>query len=272
MLSSCATPEGRQSKNKKDYLVTIHTSYGDMKAILYDETPLHKTNFIELAKSGQYDSTIFHRVINQFMIQGGGIDRKDNIKNEDRIPAEFVKELIHTKGALAAARQPDRINPEKASSWCQFYIVHGKKYTEQELTLDQRKLNQAISQLFQYKSHADLKAQFMALQAKGDMEAMNQLALENCDLAEKELNIQLRKNIPTERLKAYTEIGGAPHLDDEYTVFGQVIEGLDVIDKIATVQTATGDQPIEDLYLTIEVEKLSRKKISKIYGYEYPDR
>jgi len=264
ILSSCA-------KDKKDVVITMKTSYGDMKIILFEETPLHKANFIKLAEDGQYDSTVFHRIIKEFMIQGGNVDEKNGTRSNETIPAEFVDGFYHEKGALAAARQGDRSNPEKASSWCQFYIVDGKKWTEAELTVDQRKLNQAIGQLMQYESQADLRDQFMELQNNQDHDGMNKLALEYVDLAEKELNIKLKKEVDPERLKKYAEVGGTPHLDGAYTVFGKVVEGLDVIDKIAEVETGRADKPIDPIYMTLEIERLSKKKITKLYGYEYPE-
>ncbi|MEO9803493.1 MAG: peptidylprolyl isomerase [Reichenbachiella sp.] len=264
VLSSCA-------KDKKDVVITVKTSFGDMKVILFEETPLHKANFIKLAEEGQYDSTVFHRIIKEFMVQGGNVDEKNGTNSNNTIAAEIVDGFYHHKGALAAARQGDRVNPEKASSWCQFYIVHGKTFTEAELTVDQRKLNQAISQLMQYESHAEIRNQFMELQNKQDYEAMNQLALQYVDLAEKELNVTLKKEIAPERLKLYTEIGGSPHLDGAYTVFGKVVEGLDIVDKIAAVETGRADRPTEPIHLTVTVERLSKKKITKLYGYEYPE-
>ncbi|MEP2023352.1 MAG: peptidylprolyl isomerase [Reichenbachiella sp.] len=264
IFSSCA-------KDKKDAIITIKTSYGDMKVLLYEETPLHKANFIKLAEEGQYDSTVFHRIIKEFMIQGGNVDEKNGTQSNETIKAEIVDGFYHEKGALAAARQGDRVNPEKASSWCQFYLIHGKTFSEAELTVDQRKLNQAVSQLMQYESHADLRDQFMELQKNKDFEGMNKLALECVGLAEKELNIKLKKDISPERLKLYTEVGGAPHLDGEYTVFGKVVEGLEVVDKIAEVETGRADRPTEPIYLSMEIERISKKKITKMYGYEYPE-
>lgn len=256
---------------KKDFLVVIHTPYGDMTAILYDETPLHKANFIKLVKEGQYDSTIFHRVIKNFMIQGGDVDAKNKTRTKETVPAEIINKFHHTKGALSAARQGDNVNPQRASSWCQFYVVHGKQFTKEELTIDQPKLNQAIGQLLQYESHQDLRNQFMQLQSERKFTEMNQLAIDNVDLCEKELNIKLRKDLSPERLKLYTTVGGAPHLDDEYTVFGRVIKGLEVIDKIADQKTRGGDRPIEDIYMTVELIEMKRKKITKEYGFEYPE-
>ena len=281
IASSCANDKN----GKKDYLVTIHTEFGDMKAILYDETPLHKANFIELAENGLYDSTTWHRIIKEFMVQGGGIDMK--YRNYDStwfekllanaglsekpepIDAEIDKGYIHHKGALAAARMPDQVNPERKSSWCQFYIVQGKVFTEDELTLDQQKLNGSISKLLADERFEDLKNQFVELQMKRDFAAMNQLAMDNKDLVEQELGVDLSKDFDPDRLAVYTTTGGAPHLDDAYTIFGKVIDGLDVVDKLAGVETARGDKPLEPTYLTIEVELISKKKITKMYGYEY---
>ncbi|MEO9965950.1 MAG: peptidylprolyl isomerase [Reichenbachiella sp.] len=275
-LSACAqepvfqTEKFTQTDSKKDYLVTIHTSFGDMKAILYDETPLHRDNFLDLAQNGHYDSTIWHRVIDEFMIQGGGIDmKKGGLRKSETIPAEFDKRLFHVKGALAAARTN---NPAKASSWCQFYIVQGKTYTEDELMIDQQKLNQGMRQLLQTGKHQALQEEIMELQEKRDFDAINKLIMEKTSLIETELGISVRKEIPKERVAAYTSLGGAPHLDDAYTVFGQVVEGHEIIDKIAAVKTKSGDRPLENLYLSIEVEQLSKKKIAKLYGVIYPKK
>lgn len=275
VVSACAqdkaeftTQKFTNTDSKKDFVVTIKTSLGDMKAILYDETPQHKDNFLELARSGQYDSTTWHRVINEFMIQGGGVDMKEGAtQRNETIPAEFDPRLFHVKGALAAARTN---NPAKASSWCQFYIVHGKTFTKDELTIDQQKLNSGMGRLLQNEKYQTLREQIIELQEKRDYDGMNKLIIQNADLVEKELGMSVRKEVAEERINAYTQIGGAPHLDDAYTVFGQVIDGLEVIDKIAAVETSRGDKPVETIYLSMEVEELSKKKISKLYGVVYP--
>ena len=259
------------AKDHKDTIVTIHTRYGDMKVLLYDETPKHKANFIELALSGRYDSTVFHRIIEGFMIQGGDIAaKKGEQPTQKTIPAEFVEGLYHGKGALAAARQGDMVNPEQASSWCQFYIVDGKTFTEAELTVDQRKLNEAIGELMQLEAYADLKAQLVALQEQQDFEGMNKLTLSYVDTVENVLHTPLKKEIDPERLSLYTTTGGAPHLDGAYTVFGRVIEGLDVIDRLAEVETASADRPVEDVHMTMSVERMPKRKVTKQYGYVYP--
>ncbi len=262
------------NKNK-DYVVVIHTPYGDMKAILYDETPLHKENFLKLARSGRYDSTVFHRIIKGFMVQGGDIDAKEDTRSSDRIDAEIVTKFFHEKGALAAARQGDQVNPEKKSSWCQFYIVHGKTFSQEQLeqfSIDHRALNKAVNQLVQYESHADLRDKLLEMQRNGDQEGMQKLFLECVDMAEKELNVKIRKKaLSPEQVNVYTTKGGAPHLDGDYTVFGRVVEGLDIVDKIAEQQTGARDKPLEEIPLTMEVLEMKKKEITEKYGYQYPE-
>lgn len=192
-----------QTETQPEVKFLIKTSYGDIKIKLYNETPKHRDNFIKLVKDGFYNGSIFHRVINNFMIQGGGAAGG----NKDvgyTVPAEFVSKYFHKKGALAAARMPDNINPNKESSGSQFYIVQGKVYTDDELNSFEQRLN---------------------------------------------------KKFTTEERKAYKTVGGTPFLDGSYTVFGEVIDGIGVIDKIAAVKTGNGDKPVEDIKMTIEEVK-----------------
>jgi Peptidyl-prolyl cis-trans isomerase (rotamase) - cyclophilin family len=182
-----------QSKAQTTY--TIETSLGNMKVVLYDETPLHKANFEKFVEEGTYNGTIFHRVIQNFMIQGGDPSLIDPGFVEETIPAEIRPNLIHKKGALAAARMGDGVNPERHSS-VQFYIVQGRTYSEDEL-----------------QNMMDFNGKFW-----------NSLQKET-----------------------YKVIGGTPFLDRDYTVFGEVTEGLDILDRIAAVQTAPGDRPIQDV-------------------------
>lgn len=219
-------PEAAAQKKlspKKDYLVTISTQEGDMVLLLSEKTPQHRENFVKLAKQGFYDGLLFHRVIENFMIQGGDPTSRDAPEgallgsgdNGTRIPAEFVPELFHKKGALAAARDN---NPAKESSDCQFYIVQGRVWTEAEL--------------------------------------------------EKQTSRAGRKPTP-EQKNTYMTQGGTPHLDGNYTVFGEVIQGLNVLDKIAALETDERDRPVEDVKMKVKVEEWRKKKITKKFNYKY---
>ncbi|MGK7392520.1 MAG: peptidylprolyl isomerase [Candidatus Cyclobacteriaceae bacterium M2_1C_046] len=271
VLASCATD--------KDYLVTISTDYGDMKAILYDDTPEHKENFLELARKGYYDSTIFHRVIEDFMIQGGDPTSKTAQPGEAAgfggpdytIPAELETEHFHRKGAIAGARQGNRQNPEKRSSGSQFYIIDGTTFSEEFLTTDLEKLGQALQQYLMRTKYDSLRQRFQMLYNAQKFDEYNELMIELKPMIEEELDINLDKEISQERLEVYTTIGGAPHLDNEYTVFGQVIEGLDVIDKISDVPTDRRNRPVEDIRIFVSVEEMPKRRITRKYGYEYED-
>ena len=257
----------------KDILVNINTQFGTIKVLLYDETPLHKKNFIELVKAGKYDSTLWHRVIKNFMVQGGNVNEKEGTQEseEDRIPAEIIDDFMHTKGSLAAARQPDNINPTKMSSASQFYIVHGKIFNEEELTIDQYALNQGLSELMRDANYDTIAQQFINLQRGSKNKEMNQLALRYVDLVESVKGISLRKDISEDRLEAYTTVGGAPHLDNEYTVFGRVVVGLQVVDQIASVSVGRANRPIENIYMTMNIEEIPKKQVTEQYGYIYPE-
>lgn len=209
----------KKKDRKRDVL--MHTSMGDMVIRLYDSTPLHRDNFLKLVKIGYYDSILFHRVIKDFMIQAGDPKSKTagpgiplgNGGPGYTIPAEFRKTLFHKKGVIAAARTGDNINPQKASSGSQFYIVQGKVFTDGGLdTLEMFRLN--------------------------------------------------GRKLPVEHRNVYKTIGGTPHLDENYTVFGEVIKGMDVIDKIAAVKTSSGrdrDRPVENVVI-INTKLIKRKK------------
>lgn len=265
MAVSCST--------EKDYLVTIQTRHGDMYAILYDETPQHKENFIKLAQAGRFDSTEFHRVIKEFMIQGGDVFGKENLPPDEwhTIPAEFNPDLIHEKGSLSAARQGDNINPAKSSSGCQFYVVQGKVYNEVSLTTDQRKLQEAFMRYLQLESNKDLRDQYSQLFQQQQFDSLNNLMLARKTDLERFFNINLNQDSKkrANQIEAYTTVGGTPHLDDSYTVFGKVIKGLDVLDKIAEEETGPGDKPLNPVIMHVEVEEVNKKKITQEYGYEY---
>jgi peptidyl-prolyl cis-trans isomerase B (cyclophilin B) len=257
----------------KDILVNINTQFGIIKVLLYDETPLHKKNFIELVRAEKYDSSLWHRVIKGFMVQGGNVNEKEGTQEslEDRIPAEIISNFMHTKGALAAARQPDRVNPEKMSSASQFYIVHGKIFSKEELTIDQLALNQGLSELMKNPGYDTIAQQFINLQRGNKIKEMNQLALRYVELVESVQGISLRKEMALDRLEAYTTLGGAPHLDNEYTIFGRVVAGLEVVDQIASVSVGRANRPIEELFMTMEIEEVPKKEITEKYGYSYPE-
>ena len=268
---------GLSSCSEKDYLVTIHTKYGDMHAILYDETPNHKENFIKLVNEGFYDSLLFHRVIENFMIQGGDPDSKNAEPGvplgtggpEYTIDAEFVPKYHHKKGALSAARQPDQFNPQKKSSGSQFFIVQGQVFTEDQLTLNMQKLGQMGQRAMQMND--SLAQYFASIYEKGGDAAYAQALIEMKDSLKAMTNMDYRLDMSPERMKDYTTIGGVPHLDDEYTVFGEVIDGLEIIDNIAGQPTGEGNRPLEDIEFTITVDQVSKPKITKDYGYEFPE-
>lgn len=204
--------EQQEMENQPEQMVKISTPYGDMLVKLYNETPLHRDNFIKLVKEGYYNDLLFHRVISDFMIQGGDPNSRNAQAGAPlgtggpgyTIPAEFRKGLIHKKGALSAARQADQVNPQRASSGSQFYIVQGAQQTDSDLNMMGQRMGITYTD------------------------------------AEREI---------------YKTIGGTPFLDQQYTVFGEVIDGLDVIDKIAAVKKDSRDRPLEDIKMTMVVEE-----------------
>ena len=254
---------------EKDILITINTPYGDMKAILFEETPLHKKNFITLTKEEKFNSTIFHRVIKDFMIQGGDVNLKGDPNAIDyTIPAEFNDKFFHSKGALAAARMGDNVNPKKESSGCQFYIVDGSIFTKEELSTDIQSLYEGIQLLFMEPEYSDLKDKFLKVQ--NDRKETQKLAMQFKNVVKEKFDISTSIDILPEKLEAYSSLGGSPHLDGEYTVFGRVVEGLDVIDKIAAVKTGQANKPIEDIQMKVSLEMVKKDFITKTYGYQYP--
>ncbi|MEM6297917.1 MAG: peptidylprolyl isomerase [Bacteroidota bacterium] len=270
--------------DNKDFLVTIETPMGTMHAILYDETPKHKANFIKLAQEGFFDSLLFHRVMEKFMIQGGDPNSKGSPPNERlgnggpgyTIPAEFVDKFFHRKGALSAARQPDQVNPEKESSGSQFYIVQGEQFTAEqikpmrensELTI----LYQNFMRLLSKEGYEDIRTKYGQLQQERDEEGLKALIKECKPDIKKEFGVEANRPLTEEQIEVYSTVGGTPHLDYEYTVFGQVIDGLDVVDKIAAVQTGQANRPTENIWMKVSVEEVKKKKIAKEFGYIYPE-
>ncbi len=254
------------SCNAKEPVVVIETDLGTMKVKLYNETPKHRDNFLKLANEGFYNDLLFHRVIKEFMIQGGDPDSKGAPAGKqlgagehgERIPAEFhYPQLIHKKGALAAARMGDQMNPEKMSSGCQFYIVQGKTYSDKEITrMEDNMKQQAMMRKFNElkKDHmGEIRILMQTQNREGIQELQNKLIKECEDYVAAHPE---ECKMSDEVKKIYKEVGGTPFLDGEYTVFGEVIEGLDIIDKIAAVETAPGDRPVKDVKMTkVYVEK-----------------
>ncbi len=261
-VNSCVAQKGNKKSVKKDgeTKVLIKTTKGNILVKLYDETPLTRDNFIKLVKQKYYDSTLFHRVIQGFMIQGGDPQSKKAkpgvmLGNGDigyTVPAEFRPDLFHKKGALACARNGDEVNPTKASSGCQFYIAQGKVYKDSELTMMEERINmglkqQIFSKLIEKPENHDLKMKFVKFQNESNIDSLRALAAK----IEPEIDTIYSKTpkfkYSDEQRKAYTTIGGVPHLDGNYTVFGEVLEGLEVIDAIASVKTGPADRPVEDV-------------------------
>ena len=239
--------------------VKIQTMLGDITVRLYDETPIHRDNFIKLVKEGYYDGTLFHRVIKDFMIQGGDPDSKGapagkmlGVGGPDyTLEAEIKDGLFHKRGALAAARQGDEVNPERRSSGSQFYIVWGQVYNEGQLRqfskqLKMQKVQSVFNQLVS--EHRD-----EIMQMRRDRNCAGLQELQDKLVAEAEKQSADFAGLTDEQMKIYSTIGGTPHLDGQYTVFGEVEEGLDVVDMIQTTATGRGDRPIDDLEMKISV-------------------
>ncbi|MBL7876049.1 MAG: peptidylprolyl isomerase [Cyclobacteriaceae bacterium] len=272
---------GCSQDGSSDYLVTIKTSQGDMVAILYDETPKHKANFIKLAKEHYFDSLLFHRVIEGFMIQGGDPDSKKAAPGQPlgmggpgyTVEAEFNPKFFHEKGALSAARLPDQQNPAKASSGSQFYIVQGTVISGvgiDGIKIDQGKLNAAFQQILQNPANQPLIDTLNQIYMTGDMQAYQQKIYSLVPRLEKQTGMKIYKEVSDEKIKVYTTVGGYPSLDGDYTVFGKVIGGLDVIDKITQVEKDANNRPTQDIRMMVTVEEVPRKEIESKYGYKYP--
>lgn len=239
-------------------IVTIKTRLGCIKIKLYDETPLHRDNFVKLASEKYYNGTLFHRVIQNFMIQGGDPQSKGAPATKSlgtggpgyTIKSEIIyPKFFHKRGAIAAARQGDEVNPERESSGSQFYIVWGDTYKDGQIkqiekNLRMMKENEIFNQLA-----ADNKSLIMDLRRNRDQAGLQEL--QEKLIAQTKDKIQLCNDIKLtpEQINVYKELGGTPHLDGQYTVFGEVIEGLDVVEKIQSVETGKGDRPKEDVVI-----------------------
>jgi len=246
MAFSCNAPGGNENT-----VILMKTSLGDIKLKLYDETPIHRDNFIKLVHSGFYEGISFHRVINGFMIQAGDpvtrnvpIAKSADSLNTYTIPSEFKKELFHKKGVLAAAREGNDVNPEMRSSGTHFYIVQGVKLTDEAFALAENRINSNLKQaLFNkiIRQVAD-SAKLLGIQmTEGEVQEKASIRMFDFLAANPEYKI------PENQREIYKTIGGVPRLDGTYTVFGEVLEGLDVVDKIAAVETDAADKPLTDV-------------------------
>ena len=251
--------------NKKSNLVLIETSLGNIKIRLYDETPQHRDNFLKLVENGYYNGQLFHRVIKDFMIQGGDPDSKGAPAGKQlgagepgyQIPAEFVyPQLFHKRGALSAARTSDQVNPQKASSGSQFYIVWGSVYDANQIkNMEMQKKQQAMKAYFNSLANQKIATIQTLYQAK-DNAGLDSLQKELIALTETEFKNNPEKGgFTPEQVQAYTTIGGTPHLDGEYTVFGEVVEGIEIVEKIQNCQTDSSDRPKSDITMKMSIIK-----------------
>ena len=253
---ACKSGQKKDGNMEKETVLKIETSMGDIKVKLYNETPKHRDNFIKLAKDGTYNGTLFHRVIKDFMVQAGDPESKNAPKGKMlgsgdvgyTVPAEFVyPKYFHKKGALSAARQGDEVNPKKESSGCQFYIVTGKVFNDSTLlNMEQQKNQNKVTEAFNALAQKHMK-EIYKMRKANDQDGLYALQDTLFIQAEAEAAKQPDFHFTPEQIKAYTTVGGTPHLDGEYTVFGEVVEGMDIVDKIQQVKTDRSDRPEEDV-------------------------
>lgn len=235
--------------------IKITTSLGDIIVKLYDETPKHRDNFIKLASTGYYEGVLFHRVIRDFMIQGGDPDSKGAPAGKQlgtggpdyTIEAEIMPGLIHKRGALAAARQGDEVNPERRSSGSQFYIVWGKTYSQGQIGQLAKQMDMQAQQAIFNQLVAEHRSKIMQLRRDRDRDGLMELQNELEAETYARFKSLPHKGLTDAQKEAYTTVGGTPHLDGQYTVFGEVVEGLDVVEKIQSAKTLSGDRPCEDI-------------------------
>lgn len=238
-----------------DVMVNIETTAGDIVVRLFGDTPKHRDNFLKLVNEGYYDGVLFHRVINDFMVQTGDPDSKTAKPGQQlgtggpgyTLDAEIVyPKHFHRKGALAAARQGDQVNPERRSSGSQFYIVTGKAYNAGQLKQMEGQMKMMQQQTIFNRLASENRDKIMQLRRSNDRDGLQKLQEELVAITEKEAAAN-PASLTAEQREAYSTVGGTPHLDGQYTVFGEVVKGLDVVDKIQKVPTGSADRPVDDV-------------------------
>lgn len=262
--SDMTTTSDNTTAAANDAKVLIKTSMGDITVLLYGDTPKHQANFLKLVKDGFYNGTLFHRVINEFMIQAGDPDSRNAAPDKHlgaggpgyQIDAEFVyPKHFHKKGALAAARTGDQMNPERKSSGSQFYIVTGQAYSPAQMEQMEQQMDGMAKQGIFQKLAQERMNEIRDMQMRGDTAGLQRLQDELIAITEQKAAENPTK-LTEEQRQAYTTVGGTPHLDGQYTVFGEVIGGMDVVDAIQKVATGAADRPVEDVkILSMEVIK-----------------
>ncbi len=268
----CATDslqsQDKQNKtsetNKMATKVRIKTTEGDIVIRLYDETPKHRDNFLKLVKEGFFDGTLFHRVIKDFMIQGGDPDSKSAKPGQMLgeggpgydIDAEIVyPQHFHKRGALSAARLGDNVNPERKSSGSQFYIVWGRTFNDGELKQMERQMVMMHEQAIFDSLSMQHRAEIMQLRRNRDQAGLQALQEQLVNQTKELSKTSPAPAFTAEQREVYTTVGGTPHLDNQYTVFGEVIEGLDVVERIQNTATDRSDRPTTDVSMTMSVEE-----------------
>lgn len=256
------------TRQPKENLVVINTEYGDITIKLYDKTPLHSQNFLKLAGEGYFDSTLFHRVIQNFVIQGGDPDSKDAKPGQAlgdggpsyTIPFEYVPEYIHKRGAVGMGRESDDVNPSLASSGSQFYICQGKKFDDQGLDdvvkkVEKRNKKYILLRILMKQGNEKLLADYRHFDEIKD--TLNRKKIE--DTFKEAVDAEFSKLKPwtltAHQKEVYKTIGGIPHLDGYYTVFGEVIKGMEVVDKIASVKTDSLDRPLFNIPMKVRIKE-----------------
>lgn len=281
ILSFCMSATA--SAQNTHQIPVIETPKGEILLYLYDVTPEHKANFLKLAGEGFYDGTTFHRVIPQFMIQGGDPNSKDDDPTNDgqggpgyTQAAEIVEGLRHKRGALAAARLGDQVNPEKRSSGSQFYIVQRGKLTPQEvqqmeMQQNQMRLNEFAGKWAERPENSWIKETDIRSMMQTDPDSAQKLIQRfNQEVQTAFLEEAEPFSYSQEEREALMEQGGTPHLDGGYTVFGEVIIGMNVVDAIVEVKADGNDRPLEDIPMTVTIQELTTEELKKKYGFEIP--